>query len=195
MVPNVRILVAGGALVVLAAAAGAAGGADYATQRIQAAGTAATATSATITTEVAVSTATAPATVATASARGGQQINPDVLAGVRRSEATALAGALHLTPMELAKDRQNGQNIAQIAQAQNIPLATVSASMLAAAKASLDQAASLGGVTPAAEQKELGRLSTQLVKQLSPTAAVHRATSTTQTSTTATAISTSSSAS
>lgn len=186
MGPNVRMLVVGGALVVLAAAAGAAGGAEYATQRIQAAGTAATVTSTTITTDASASTATATEAVATASARSGQQINPDVLAGVRRSEATALAGALHLTPKELAKDQQNGQNFAQIAQAQNIPIASVSASVLAAAKANLDQAASLGGVTPAAEQKELSRLSTQLAKQLSATAAVRRAKSTTQTSSTTT---------
>jgi hypothetical protein len=177
MVPNARTLVVSGALVVLAA-----GGAEYATQRTQAIGTAATVTSATITTDVSASTATAAARVTTASTRSGQQINPDVLAGVRRSETTALAGALHLTPKALAKDRRNGQNITQIAQAQNIPIASVSASVLPAAKANLDQAASLGGVTPAAEQKELGRLSTQLAKQLSATAEVRHATRTTQSS-------------
>jgi hypothetical protein len=52
--------------------------------------------------------------------------------------------------------------------------------VLAAAKANLDQAETLGGITPAAEQQLLSRLSAQLQRQLVSTTVVGRAKSATQ---------------
>lgn len=59
----------------------------------------------------------------------------------------AVAGALNISAATLESDRQKGQTVAQIAQAQKVPLATVSNAYLAAAKKFLAQAVSSGLIT------------------------------------------------
>lgn len=187
-------IIAGIGVVVLAAAFGAVGGAEIASHRLSQTIAVATTTSTTSLTSEASGAATGQRPISrrltsqTASAQ--EQINPDVLAGARQAEVSALAGSLHLTTVELAKDRRNGQSIAQIAQSQNVPLSEVSSAALAAAKTSLDQAAALGGITRPAEQRLLTRLSTQIQQQLTAVPATRTsasASATISTSATATA--------
>lgn len=186
-------IIAGIGVVVLAAAFGAVGGAEIASHRLSQTIAVATTSTTSLTSEASgAATGQRPIsrrlTSQTASAQ--EQINPDVLAGARQAEVSALAGSLHLTTVELAKDRRNGQSIAQIAQSQNVPLSEVSSAALAAAKTSLDQAAALGGITRPAEQRLLTRLSTQIQQQLTAVPATRTsasASATISTSATATA--------
>jgi len=74
---------------------------------------------------------------------------------------TELAKALNISESTLTSDLQSGKTIAQIAQAQNIPLSQVKTTILNDAKAQLDPKVTAGTITQAQEDQLLSNLGTK----------------------------------
>jgi ribosomal protein S20 len=95
-----------------------------------------------------------------------------VLAGMRAKAAkavavvmdgvTAAADALKMTPAELRADLRAGKSLKDVAAAQNVPYATVSAAIVAAVKADLDAAVKAGTLKQARADRILERLQARL---------------------------------
>lgn len=112
------------------------------------------------------------------------QIKP-VLHQLLADMAASIEQTLHLTPQQLRQQRQLGQSIAQIAQAQGVPLATVTSNIDAAAKQSLDAQVSGNHITAAQEQRILTALDKRLPAILNRTPKTRATKTTTSTATTA----------
>ena len=67
--------------------------------------------------------------------------------GVAQDGLTAAADALELTPAEVRAQLRAGKSLKDIATAQNVPYATVSAAIVAAVKADLDAAVAAGTIS------------------------------------------------
>lgn len=138
------------------------------------------------------STAVTPST--SASAHHQHVAKPALVAlhkQVRQDERQALLKTLNLTSKQLHQDRRAGKSIAAIAQGENIPLATVSTAMTAAAHTDLDQAVTGGTLKPKREQHLLSRLQTHLAKRLNAAPRPHVSKHAKGTSTTSTTLTTS----
>jgi ribosomal protein S20 len=89
--------------------------------------------------------------------------------GVVRDGLGAAADAMKLTPAELRADLRGGQSLKDVAAAQNVPYATVSDAIMAAAKADLDAAVKAGTIKQVRADRILERLEARLADgQLRP---------------------------
>jgi hypothetical protein len=84
------------------------------------------------------------------------------VAGVAKDALAAAAGALDMTPADLAAKLRAGDSLKDVATAQGVPYATVSAAVVAAVKADLDAAVSAGTIRQAREDRILARLERNL---------------------------------
>ncbi|MCL4545707.1 MAG: hypothetical protein M1118_14110 [Chloroflexi bacterium] len=82
--------------------------------------------------------------------------------GFLHADFSVIASALHLTRTQLLTDLRKGQTIDQIAQSQNVPIATVTSTILAHAKSRLDAAVAANKLTQAQETAMLTNLSDRL---------------------------------
>jgi len=89
--------------------------------------------------------------------------------GFGGGDIQAVATVLKLTPQQLQQQFQAGKSVAQIAQAQNVPLQTVKDAITAAAKTRLDQEVSSGRITSAQETQMLANLNSSLDQRLNAT--------------------------
>jgi hypothetical protein len=71
---------------------------------------------------------------------------------------TAAASALGVTEAQLKADLKSGQNLSQVAAAQNVSEADFKAKLVAALKPKLDAAVSAGTMTQAQEDAQLAKL-------------------------------------
>jgi ribosomal protein S20 len=82
--------------------------------------------------------------------------------GVARDGLQAAASALHLSPAELRKELRAGTDLRAIAAAQGVPYDAVSAAIVAAVKADLDQAVANGSIRQERADRILERLRQRL---------------------------------
>ena len=82
--------------------------------------------------------------------------------GLARDGFTAAAGALKLTPAELRTQLKDGKDLKAIAEAQQVPYDQVSAAIVAAVKADLDQAVANGRITQERADRALENLTKRL---------------------------------
>jgi len=94
---------------------------------------------------------------------------PGFRRGFPGADLQAIATALKLTPAQVRQQELAGKSIAQIAQAQNVPLQTVKDAISTAAKSRLDQAVSAGRLTSAQETQQLTNLQARLDSLLNNT--------------------------
>ena len=110
---------------------------------------------------------------ATAAQRGTRAHRSTSGAAVGRgflgADLQTIATTLKLTPAQLRAQLQAGKSIAQVAQAQNVPLQTVKDAIVAAAKSRLDQAVAANRITGARETQELAALPARLDQFFSAT--------------------------
>ena len=75
---------------------------------------------------------------------------------------TAAAEALKMTPAELRAELRGGKSLKDVATAQNVPYATVTAAIVTAVKADLDAAVKAGTIKQARADRILERLEARL---------------------------------
>lgn len=85
----------------------------------------------------------------------------------------AAATALKLTLPQLQQQLRSGKSIAQVAQAQNVPLQTVKDAITAAARSRLDQQVAAGRLASAQETQRLNALQANLDQRLNATGGQH----------------------
>ena len=85
------------------------------------------------------------------------------------ADSQTVATALKLTPQQLQQQVRSGKSIAQIAQAQNVPLQTVEDAIANAAKTRLDQQVAAGKLTSAQETQFLNGLKSRLPQLVNAT--------------------------
>jgi hypothetical protein len=113
----------------------------------------------------ATTTATTTAATTARRGRGGTGFGRGFAGG----DLQAVATALKLTLAQLRQQHQAGKSIAQIFQAQNVPLQTVKDAIIAAAKSRLDAAVTAGRLTSAQETQQLTTLQADLDQFLNRT--------------------------
>lgn len=136
---------------------------------------------------------TTATTTSTAKVHPHHAANPALVAihkQIRHDEQQALLKTLNLTAKQLRQDRRAGESIATIAQGKQIPLATVSTALVAAAQNDMNQAVATGTLKATREQHLLSHLPTRLTKRLQATPKAHHARHATGTATTSTSTST-----
>jgi hypothetical protein len=82
--------------------------------------------------------------------------------GVVKNGVTAAAKALGITPAELGAELRGGKSLKEIADTKGVPVATVTAAVLAAVKADLDEAVKAGTLKQARADRILVRLERNL---------------------------------
>jgi len=124
--------------------------------------------------------------------RGGAHARGTARTGSRAGggfgvDLKAAATALKLTLPQLQQQLRSGKSIAQVAQAQSVPLQTVKDAITVAAKSRLDQLVAAGRITSAQETQRLNALQANLDQRLSATGGQHPRRSGTTGSTTSSA--------
>ncbi len=85
---------------------------------------------------------------------------------IEAAEVSAIVQTLHLTPKQFKQDIKQGQTVAQIAQAQSVPLASVSDAATNAVKQALDAQVKAGTLTAIQETKLLSTFEQRLPSRL-----------------------------
>jgi hypothetical protein len=92
----------------------------------------------------------------------GRLARAGAVVGAAKDGLTAAAGALDMTPAELGAELRRGASLKDVAAAEGVPYATVSAAVVAAVKADLDAAVADGTIRQARADRILERLEANL---------------------------------